>query len=106
MKFPRKAAPRRPAVAAVRHLFHGVGIKPKPGCACLAVQAMEGQRFLSDEAPVLPLASCETPQQCRCVYEHFTDRRTVLRRDTDSGLPARSHPTDRRRQKARRITDD
>jgi hypothetical protein len=72
----------------------------------MVVLAMEGQRFLSDEAPVLPLAGCETPQACRCIYEHFTDRRTVLRRDVDSGLPARPHPTDRRKHKARRITDD
>ncbi len=106
MKFPRKAFARHPALAAVKHVFDGVEIRPKPACACLAVQSMEGHRFLSDEAPVLPLASCETPQACRCVYEHFTDRRTVLRRDSDAGLPPRSHPTDRRRRAARRITDD
>jgi hypothetical protein len=69
------------------------------------VDALEDARFLSDEAPSLPLAGCKTPQSCRCVYVHFNDRRTEVRRDTDSGLPPKEQPADRRMQ-TRRITDD
>jgi hypothetical protein len=103
--FKRKVSVRRPPGAAVRHLFHGVAVKPPEACRCKAVAALEGRRFLSDEAPSLPLAGCDTPHACRCVYEHFNDRRTLVRRDTDSGLPAKEQPADRRLQTARRITD-
>jgi hypothetical protein len=53
--------------------FHGVTLKP---CleACEAVQALAGQRFLSSEAPSLPLADCDQ-QRCDCKYGHLSDRR-------------------------------
>jgi hypothetical protein len=41
---------------------------------CTDVQALVGQRFLSSEAPPLPLESC-TSEKCRCVYMHHIDRR-------------------------------
>ena len=103
--FKRKVAVRRPPGAAVRHLFHGVAVKPAEACQCKAVAALEGRRFLSDEAPALPLTGCDVPHACRCVYQHFNDRRTLVRRETDSGLPAHERPMDRRLQAPRRITD-
>ena len=103
--FKRKVAARRPPGAAVRHLFHGVAIKPAEGCQCKAVTSLDGRRFLSDEAPTLPLAGCDRAPECRCVYEHFNDRRTLVRREMDSGLPPKEQPADRRLQAPRRITD-
>ena len=101
--FKRKA-PVRKSIAGVRHLFHGVGVKPFDACKCAAVAAIEGRRFLSEEAPPLPLTDCEIPRLCRCVYVHFSDRRTEGRRDSDHGLPSRYHAADRR-SRMRRITD-
>lgn len=103
--FKRKVQVRRPPGSAVRHLFHGVAIKASDACQCKAVKALEGKRYLSDEAPSLPLAECDSPGACRCVYEHFNDRRTLVRRETDEGLPPKEQPADRRMQTARRITD-
>ncbi len=53
--------------------FHGVTLKP---CliACEAVEAVAGKRFLSREAPALPLAGCNQPR-CDCTYGHLSDRR-------------------------------
>jgi|CXWL01.1.fsa_nt_gi hypothetical protein len=53
--------------------FHGVSLKPGPH-ACAAVQALAGQRFLSDEAPPLPLSACDQ-QKCQCAYSHHANRR-------------------------------
>lgn len=103
--FKRKVPVRQPPGAAVRHLFHGVAVKPSEDCRCKAAAKLQGRRYLSDEAPSLPLAGCDTPHACRCVYEHFNDRRTLVRRETDSGLPPKEQPQDRRLQTARRITD-
>jgi hypothetical protein len=71
---------------------------------CCAVAAIAGQRYLSEEAPVLPLPDCDMPRECRCVYQHFTDRRTDKRRESDEGLPNRYVDTDRRLL-TRRVTD-
>lgn len=102
--FKRRIPVRRP-VAGIRHLFHGVAIKCTNGGRCAAVAALEGKRFLSDEAPMLPLADCDIPDACKCIYEHFNDRRTALRRDSDAGLPPAYYPGERRTRTSRRITD-
>ena len=53
--------------------FHGVSLRSGPH-ACAAVQALAGQRFLSDEAPPLPLSACDQ-QKCQCAYSHHANRR-------------------------------
>ncbi len=56
------------------------------GSCCEAVKNVETQRFLSVDAPGLPLADCSTPNQCQCKYRHHTDRREDPRRATEVGL--------------------
>ncbi len=56
---------------------HGIGAD-----CCEAVQAIAGQRFLSDEVPMLPLGGCDATH-CRCSYQLFDDRRTDVRRASD-----------------------
>jgi hypothetical protein len=41
---------------------------------CAAVKKIEGQRFLSAEAPMFPLPGC-TSRNCQCRYVHYDDRR-------------------------------
>ena len=53
--------------------FHAVSIHPTvQGCAAAA--AIKGKRFLSAEAPGLPLGEC-TAAICHCTYAHHVDRR-------------------------------
>jgi hypothetical protein len=87
--------------------------KPKPGIdarwhavaivsgtnACAAVQAVAKQRFLSKNAPRLPLPECTLPASCKCAYKHHKDRRSSPRRWTEQGGTARQRPPSERRAK-------
>lgn len=101
--FRRKTADRKPA-ARVTHLYHGIAIEPGERY-CAAVTKIQGKRFLSDDAPRLPLEDCDCLPHCRCVYRHYADRRTEVRRDSDLGLPQRDVPDDQRAGRGRRVTD-
>lgn len=57
--------------------FHAVSIVPAEG-SCSAVNSIKIQRFLSEEAPGLPLVDCGAVD-CRCKYIHHTDRRSGAR---------------------------
>ena len=83
--------------------FHAVSIKRGPD-ACDAVKAIHDARFLSREAPRLPLPDCMSGH-CRCTYEHFHDRRDGGRRDSEIGLPSATPSVNRRRNRGRRTTD-
>lgn len=64
--------PRDPAATTSK--FHAVSIRPGPS-ACQAAMGLQGQRFLSDAAPQLPLPGCGR-QNCQCRFVHFSDRRS------------------------------
>ena len=53
--------------------WHAVTILPGPK-RCAAATRLLGQRYLSSEAPLLPLNLC-TESDCRCRYRHHDDRR-------------------------------
>jgi len=85
--------------------YHAVSVKHSSRC-CKAVKQLEHQRFLSTEAPNLPVAGCSNPGQCACRYQHHTDRRDDARRDSDVGLPERYFMgPNRRNQSGRRASD-
>jgi len=72
--------------------WHAVSIQPGVK-RCEAVNELVGQRFLSKDAPRLPLAKC-TEAECTCRYRHYDDRRldgTPLDRN---GMPL-PHPNRR-----------
>lgn len=104
MVFKRKTGEKRAPAGTLSNIFHGISIEPGPK-ACEAVRQIAGRRFLSEEAPRLPLDECPCMQDCRCVYRHYPDRRTDVRRDADMGLPYRQVPGDKRAGAGRRITD-
>jgi hypothetical protein len=83
--------------------FHAVTINPEPN-PCVAVNAIQGVRFLSNDAPHLPIPDCTNPD-CGCAYEHYDDRRGRPRRDSDVGLPDSPPEDERRRRRGRRILD-
>ena len=86
--------------------YHCVSINPAEG-ACRTAMTLRGQRFLSDEAPLLPLASCDVTR-CGCTFVHHKDRR---RSDRRNPYTAQSHSfviqggVDRRGRRGRRDTD-
>jgi hypothetical protein len=85
--------------------YHAVSVKPA-NRYCKAVKQVNNQRFLSNEAPRLPLSGCSSPKQCACRYLHHTDRRDDARRDCDAGMPDRYFAGPNRRERTgRRQTD-
>ena len=72
----------RPTKAGGR--FGAVEIRTRRD-ACDSARALEGQRFLSKDAPALPLRDCTTAQ-CACRFTKLSDRRTDGRRLELGGL--------------------
>ena len=93
-------------VSRVRKDWHAVSILPKGAC-CEAALALRGSRFLSGDAPRLPLAQCTTPKSCSCAYKHHADRRGQPRRKDESMGLRRTNKVEqeRRAQGDRRKTD-
>ena len=69
-----KARTGMPGVSPKSHPYHAVSIHTGSS-GCPPAKALKQKRFLSGEAPQLPLAEC-TSQKCHCVYQHHTDRRS------------------------------
>ena len=90
---------------AKKSQWHAVEVQSSRTC-CPAAQALKGKRFLSAEAPMLPLSDCTRPGACACAYKKYPDRRTETRREADTAIlrPAVPSP-DRRKKRGRRKTD-
>lgn len=103
---PGKAGVRPKQLESGKQQWHAVTIVTS-GHACEAANLLKGHRFLSKEAPKLPLESCPSPEYCRCTYRHFTDRRGGSRRGADRGEQITRRPTiGERRSTTGRRTDD
>jgi len=86
--------------------FRAVSIVGKCGMKCAAAKSVQGVRYLCSHAPTLPLAGCENGKLCKCIYQHYDDRRDDLRRDSDAGIFGRSYfGPERRTVRGRRATD-
>lgn len=87
------------------HRYAAVSVHTAQG-SCHPAQQIKGVRYLSDEAPALPLANCPMAK-CHCTYIHHTDRRTGTlsrrRRVDDELVMARQE--DRRESWGRRAND-
>lgn len=88
---------RHQAPAGAEHLrgsnpWHAVSIQPGAK-RCEAATALLGRRFLSSEAPRLPLAACDEPA-CQCRFRKYDDRRTPGQALDHNGVPL-PHPTRR-----------
>lgn len=79
----RAAAPAKPFLKPLQK-FHAVSVEPGRNC-CHSARVLKGQRFLSGEAPSLPLKNCMN-DQCTCYYTHHEDRRDAPRRARDMGV--------------------
>jgi hypothetical protein len=95
----------RPGAARLR--FHAVSIVPGTQC-CPQVQALQGVRLLSAEAPRLPVVGCTRSELCECRYQHHEDRRGPPRRAAARSLASTQWALtgdDRRRAGGRRDSD-
>jgi hypothetical protein len=59
--------------------WHAITVVALP-TACPGARALRGMRFLSAQAPVLPLRDCIQRATCTCTYKHHKDRRAGPRR--------------------------
>ena len=78
---------KKPVYNTLANRWHSVsvvgGLAP-----CPAALAIRQKRFLSAEAPRLPMQECTSPERCQCRYQHHADRRVTMRRSLDrGGLP-------------------
>ena len=86
--------------------YHAVEIRCATN-ACQAAQDSKGERHLSADAPLLPLDACDRPDQCKCRYQHYEDRRSGSRRDSEHSpsIHDKSEHVERRLVKGRRKED-
>jgi hypothetical protein len=91
-------APVAPKKAVQR--FHAVTIAAGPR-ACDAARRLQDQRFLSRDAPPLPLKDCSC-SNCECRYEHYDDRRQLGRRARDLGVSIDGYTENEKRGGAKR----
>lgn len=87
--------------------WHAVSIVTGRWC-CEAARGRIGMRYLSREAPRLPLPQCVSAESCTCMYKHHSDRRAVTPRRKDDVMGMRRAtpvPKDRRESPGRREDD-
>jgi hypothetical protein len=86
--------------------WHAVSVVPGRW-GCEAARALGGVRYLSKDAPRLPLVDCGAPASCSCAYKHHLDRRGRPRRkDEMLGLRRSGYVVDERRVTRGRREDD
>jgi len=100
--FGTKKSPSR--ASSTNHPFHAVSVLPGSD-ACAAAHRFSGQRFLSRQAPRLPLPSCDA-NTCTCRFKHHKDRRGEPRRNSDVGMVTASFTGKERRGVRGRRADD
>jgi len=79
-----------------RSSYSAVSIVSKGG-RCGAAAELDEQRFLSEEAPPIPLPDCDQRDRCQCRYQHWDDRRQDDRRSPLQGMAASLRTSDDRR---------
>jgi hypothetical protein len=77
--------------------------------ACADALQLQGTRYLTGDAPLIPLETCSAAK-CHCVYRHHDDRRSGEKdrrklHETGEERPVASGPEDRRHLPGRRATD-
>ena len=77
--------------------WHAVSVVGWLG-ACASTEELQYKRFLSDDAPPLPLPACSSPWRCKCIYHHYSDRRGMRRRETDRGTVSNPRSGTERRE--------
>src|SRR4029077_9286156 len=99
-----RAAERRATRQWISNPWHAVSVVPCQD-ACQAARHSNRRRFLSSEAPTLPLTGCDS-KACHCHYVHYDDRRRSVRRVVGGvSVKPRWRGAERRATRGRRSTD-
>jgi hypothetical protein len=86
--------------------WHAVCVEAKAS-SCSAAHELRKKRFLSKEAPSLPLRECGNPSGCQCIYKHHEDRRgNPRRKGQQSFTSTQKIPKSERRESKGRRSDD
>jgi hypothetical protein len=89
-----------------REPWHAVSVLPRGNTACTHILALLNRRFLSGEAPRLPLKECPLASVCGCIYRHYADRREGPRRSgEETGFRSARPSVERRAGRGRRRGD-
>src|ERR1700722_19091205 len=96
----------KPVASARVNPWHAVSIH-LGSTSCVPARTLSAVRFLSPEAPRLPLKECPARESCVCGYKHHEDRRGQARRKEDrTGLRRLiAGDQERRTRQDRRSTD-
>jgi hypothetical protein len=95
----------RTGTRSPRLRFHAVTVIPGAQ-ACPQAQSVANVRLLSADAPRLPMAGCDRPEQCDCRFKHHDDRRTGPRRRVErTGATQPWSTSERRSLRGRRDVD-
>jgi hypothetical protein len=104
---PNKSSGAKQRDNAPINRYHAVAIAKNPA-ACLVSAQLIGKRFLSNDAPTLPMLGCDA-RPCRCRYQHYADRRRGDDRRFPFGVRKSSEPhvanIERRRNDRRKSVD-
>jgi hypothetical protein len=102
----RASAAQLTVPTTLRTPWHAVSIFCGAACCPSALELL-GTRFLSKEAPRLPLKDCLMGTACHCSFRHHDDRRVSSRRVPDLWNPghARYVLEERRGERGRRRAD-
>jgi hypothetical protein len=86
--------------------WHAISVDAKTS-SCPAAHDLKKKRFLSKEAPHLPLQGCTKGAGCPCTYKHHDDRRSKSRRGDGDGISTKTskHGSERRSSPGRRSDD-
>lgn len=77
--------PTRSQQESKKHSYRGVRVIAKGDKCCQAAKSIANERFLLEDAPKLPLTTCDA-EECHCTYQRFDDRRADIRRASDLGF--------------------
>jgi hypothetical protein len=88
-----------------RKVWHSVSIDAKP-LSCEAALDLRKTRYLSKDAPALPLKECSKRAACPCTYKHHEDRRAKPRRAAETGSSSTGKKRDSERRVSRGRRDD
>jgi hypothetical protein len=95
-----KLGPKQPAADRRQPSpWYAVSIVPGEEC-CASARMHQSTRWLSLEAPRLPIQGCDA-RQCDCRYRHHTDRRENTQRKQDRDGWVRNYKGEERRSRAR-----
>ena len=87
-------------IAPAKRKYAGLAFVPDTHC-CDAANAHNERRFLTSEAPNIPLAECSDPALCECKYRNIDDRRTRDDRRDIVGVLSKDMPVGDQRSNRR-----